>query len=81
MNIEQFESPPPGILPGDNKGITSANYRVRYYTANLSDLEQITMLEDILTRSLDGKNIVVIDKDKYSFQNNYFVVVTYLEKR
>ncbi len=82
MNIEQFESPPPSMIPnGLGDKISSDKYRVRYYNADLSDLEQMTMLEDILTNGLDGKRIVILEKDKYSFQDRYFVVVTYLEQR
>ncbi len=86
MNIEQFtggENSLPGMISDskNNGVITSEKYTVKCYLANLTDLTQLLELERILTKSLDGKDIVVIDKDKYSFQDRYYVVVTYLEKR
>lgn len=85
MNIENFtENSLPGMVPGTkaaNGGVSSENFAVKFYHANLMDISQVSELERILTRGLDGKDIVIIEKDKYSFQENYFVVVTYLEKR
>ncbi len=86
MNIEQFtgsETSLPGMISeGKNSGVVSSEkYAVRYYVANLSDMTMISELERILTKGLDGNQIVILEKDKYSFQDQYFVVVTYLEKR
>ena len=85
MNLEDFsnfETGTPNMIPGKGEAmINSEKYRIRYYRADVTDLQEISELERILTEGLDGKNIVILEKDKYSFQDRYFVVVTYLEKR
>ena len=84
MNIETLnETALPGMLSGSKQqpAVTSENFAVRYYQANLSDLAQVGVLENLLTQGLDGKNVVILEKDKYSFQDQYYVVITYLEKK
>lgn len=77
-----FETSTPEMIPTTtNSGVSSSNYRIRCIVCNLTDIGETAILEDILTKGLDGKEIVILEKDKYSFQNNYFMVVTYLEKR
>jgi hypothetical protein len=82
MNIEQFESPMPGMIPSASSGaVSSSKYRVRCLKADISDFEGVTQLEDILTRGLDGKDIVIVEKATHAFNESYWVIVTYLEKR
>lgn len=57
------------------------DYRIRYYKANLSSPEDLMMLENLTTEGIKGENIVVLGTDKYSFQRDFFVVLTYAEKR
>lgn len=79
-NPENFEQSMPGMLSSSSE-VTSDKYRIRCKVADMTNLEDLLHVEDILTSGLDGKNIVILEKDKYSFQDRYFVVVTYLEKK
>lgn len=84
MNTERLEElPMPGLTKPSGAGgvVTSTTHSVRCLLTDLTDDTQVVILEELLTRSLDGKDIVLLDKDKYSFQDRYYVVVTYLEKR
>ena len=82
MNIESMETAMPGMLSNKDSGkIDSSKYRIRCVRADISDAGELLALEEIMTQGLDGKDIVIIEKDKYSFQDRYFIVVTYLEKR
>lgn len=84
MNIEQLENETaiPGMVPGSGAGpkIDSSTFKYRCMTANLMDLGETSLLEEIMTKSLDGKDIVLVERDKFSFQNNYYVVLIYLER-
>lgn len=58
-----------------------AKYRTRYLKADLSDPSQLTELENTETECLLGERLVLLSKDKYSFKENFYVVLTYLERR
>jgi hypothetical protein len=55
-------------------------YSVKYYKADLDDLEDISMLQEIETRGLAGDQIVILSFDKFTFMSNYYVIVRYMEK-
>lgn len=61
--------------------ISSKNYRVRYFKADLDDPTELGELESIVTRGLDGDDIVLSSTEKYVFQDRYFIVLTYFERR
>ena len=81
--IEQYENSIPGMFSANSAemGVTSAKYRMRILKADVSDLEDLCLLEDILTRGIDGKDIVIMDKATHAFNESYWVIITYLEKR
>lgn len=61
--------------------INPNDYSVKYLQACISDLEQVTMLQDIETRGIrPGSGIVILGRDKFMFNNDYFIVLTYLQK-
>lgn len=69
--------------PGSSQpgSLNPKDYRVRYFKANLSDAGDLGMLELLETEALEGTNKILLSKDKFSFQDNFFIVITYLEKR
>ena len=68
----------PGFGPLQKEDMTK--YKVKYLKASLDEVDQRTDLEIIESRGLEGKDIVIIAKDKFTFMDKYFVIVTYLEK-
>lgn len=72
-------------LPGFGGGASASSidpngFRVRYGKYDLDDMGAIAELEIVETRGLFGKDIVVLSKDKFTFMDKYFLVVTYLER-
>lgn len=61
-------------------GFDSNGFRVRYGKYDLDDLGAIAELEIVETKGLKGVEIVVLSKDKFTFMDRYFLVVTYLER-
>lgn len=70
-------------LPEFGRAATTARdinkYRVRYCKIDLDDVGSITELELLETKSLKGEDIVILNKDKFTFMDKYMLVVTYLE--
>ncbi len=72
-------------LPGFGGGGSTPNfdplkYRVRYGKYDLDDMGAVADLEIIETAGLAGIDIVVLNKDKFTFLEKYYLVMTYLEK-
>ncbi len=55
-------------------------YRVFYLKGSLDDPSFVKLLEDTETKGLQGKEIVLLDKDHYVFMSEYFVVLKYMQK-
>lgn len=79
INIEEIAMPGPGSRSGG--AIDPSQYRVRYFRANLEEPGDLGTLEQLETDALLGTDIILLSKDKFSFQSAFFVVITYLEKR
>lgn len=72
----------PGFTGKSTDGLMSAsNYRMRYLRVDLGDPGDLGTLEDIMTKGLDGQDIVILGTKDYTFQDRFFMVVTYAEKR
>lgn len=56
------------------------NYVVRYLKANIDEPEQRAALESIETRGIRGEEVVIIQRQTFTFTSSMFVVLTYLEK-
>ena len=74
-------------LPGISANISGAvgkeiydNYSVKYAKIDLDNLEDIATLQDIETRGLRGNEIVILSKDKFTFMQSYYIIISYLEK-
>lgn len=61
--------------------ISSKNYRLRYLRVDLSDPGDLGTLEDVMTKGMDGNDIIILATKDYVFQDRFFMVVTYAEKR
>jgi hypothetical protein len=70
-------------MPGFGKQTKAAikDYVVRVYKGDLDSLEDVTFIEDIMTRSMSGEDIVLLERDKCSDKSQYFMILVYLEKR
>lgn len=71
-------------IPGLTGKLDSANafdgYTIKYAKADLDEPVDIMFIQDIETRGLRGDEIVVLNKDKFTFNEKYFIVLQYLEK-
>ena len=70
-------------LTGGNSAVLS-NYVVKYYKADLGEPADMMELCHIETRALHSKpgseEVVLVEKDKYTFMDKYFIILKYLEK-
>ena len=79
MKIETFNMP--GFGAGvSNEQFDTSKYQVRYGKYCIGDPEATADLESIETRGLKGVDIVILNKEKFTFMDQYFLVVTYLER-
>lgn len=69
----------PSFGPKQNENMD--DYAVRVLRADLSDPQSLAELEIVLTRGMQGKGVMIIDRDKYTFLERYFMIITYWEKR
>jgi len=78
MRIENISIP--GFGGGASKeAFDPKNYRVRYSKIDMDDPGSVAELEILETKGLMGTEIVVLNKDKFTFMNQYFIIVCYLE--
>lgn len=70
-------------IPGFStaKVTKASDYAVRVMRSDITDPTSLAELEIVLTRGIEAKDIVIVDKDKYTFMDKYYIIVTYLEKR
>lgn len=75
----------PGIssqLSGKKTGLDK--YSVKYYKANMDEVGDMLELSSIETRALRAKpgdeDIVLIDKNSFTFMDKCFLIIKYLEK-
>lgn len=68
-------------LPGITSKASKNDYRVRYFKANVSDPGELTELELIETEARMSNDKMLLSKDTFTFQDNFYVVISYLEKR
>lgn len=56
------------------------NYSVKTMKVDIDDPVMCMELDKIQTEGIQGDRIVILDKDKFTFMDKYFIVVTYMEK-
>ena len=64
-----------------NKTGDFRSYRIRYFKGDLSDPGDLAQLEAIQTEAMEGDRLVLMSVENYSFRENYYVVLKYMEKR
>lgn len=75
-NIETM----PGFGPRQ-LGPDMRKFRVRYAKLDLDEASDILQLESLETAAIrDSSRIVIVNKDKFTFMQKYFLIITYLEK-
>jgi hypothetical protein len=55
------------------------NYRVRYAQIDIMDPGSRAELEIIETKAVKGQGVIILTKDKFTFMDKYYMVVSYLE--
>jgi hypothetical protein len=69
----------PGFGPKKIDENDLSNYRVKYAMVDLMDPGSRAELEIIETKAVKGQGVIVLTKDKYSFMDKFFIVISYLE--
>lgn len=71
----------PGMAsPTDNSEFDPRKWKVRYLKVNADDPEGLMMLELLETQGMVATQIVVLNKTGWTFTDQYYMLVTYLEK-
>lgn len=70
----------PGFGPSRKGGeYDLKKYKVRYFKADMDNPEDVSTLESIETRALLGEDIVLMSKEKFTFMQQFFMLLCYLE--
>lgn len=70
----------PGISDKMNPSKGLEGYSVKYFKADLDDEGDLLELQRIETDGIRGDNVVILTKDKFTFMERYFLVVSYMER-
>lgn len=65
----------------DAWGQVAEEYVVKYLSGCLSDLGFKSEVEEVLTEGIKGDEIVILEKTGYSFKEDYFLVVQYMQRK
>ena len=65
---------------GGEVGFDATKYRVKYGKFVIGETGGNDELEAIETQGLRGVDIVVLNKTTFTFMNEFYMIVTYLEK-
>jgi hypothetical protein len=70
----------PAMADGLKASKELEGYSVKYLKAELDNPGELLRLQEIETRGVQGNDVILLSRDKYSFLERYFVIVQYLEK-
>jgi hypothetical protein len=78
----------PGNMPGVSSKLSNKTgyekYTVKYYKANMDEPVDMLELSNIETRAIratpGAEEIVLVDKDKFTFMDKYYIVLKYMER-
>lgn len=70
----------PGYGAQSQAEFDPTKYRVRYIKVDFDSPEALADLELLETDGLTGVDIVILNKNTFTFMDKYIMVVTYLEK-
>lgn len=71
------ESPMPGMSSQPNPAI---DYNVKYMKIDLDDPGDKMDLQDIETRALRDAGVQILTRDKFTFMDRYFMIISYMER-
>lgn len=71
----------PGFAPQNSDNFDVTKFRVRYCKIDLDDPGAVAELEILETKGLEGIDIVILNKQSFTFMDKMFYIVTYLEKK
>ena len=75
------ELPIPPISASHSSTAWVDNYTVKYLKANVGDLGDLMKLQEVETKGLKGDEVVLLEKDKFTFMADYFIILKYMEKK
>jgi hypothetical protein len=71
----------PAMAPSQQSRTGLEGYTIKYIKADMDDLAAMSELQTILTQGLTGSGeIVILDRDKFTFMDRMFLIVNYAEK-
>lgn len=70
----------PGFIPAEKAEVDLKKCSVRYLKADLDSAEGRTDLEHLETRAIRGDGVYILNKDKFTFMDKYFMIVAYMEE-
>lgn len=72
----------PGIVPSTKAKNPYEGFSFRVQKFSLDDPEHIAEVETIFNRAITSKDpeVFIVSSDKFTFNSEYFIVLTYLEK-
>lgn len=72
----------PGLVPRPKPQNSWEGYTLRMLKVSLDDPDQKAELESIMNRAVTSSSpeVLIPSIDKFTFNSEYFVVITYLEK-
>lgn len=76
MKMEDIGLPP----LGPSLRIDPKKYVVRWMKVCIDNVEKLQELELLETRGMEGKDILILSREKFNFMDKYYVVVNYMEK-
>ncbi len=73
----------PTMLPErrDDDNYIADNYTVKYFMACIAEPQELLELQRIETVGLKGDEIVLLDRQTYSNEGAFYVVLRYYQKR
>lgn len=78
IEAKTFEMP--GISEKFGTSKTLEDFSVKYFKADLDDLSALSELQRIETEGIKGQDVVVLTKDKFTFMEKYFIIISYMER-
>lgn len=72
----------PGISDITNSQTANlySNFNVKYLKVDMDSPSAISILEEIETRAIRGAKIAILTRDKFTFMDRYFMIISYMEE-
>lgn len=80
MLTEEFSLPPMADGLKNSSTGDMSNYSVKYIKADIDDVGDVMMLQEIETRGIRGTDVILLSREKHTFLAQYFIVLQYLER-